>query len=322
MGVAGHLAATAEERLSPTEQKDGSHMALGGAALVAAWLGAAASAPATAPAPAPVHQTIDAARFQAQVEALTAESPSTRTPTYGLIDRAATSVRARLAAAEALLRRVGLDPQRFTGRSTGLGGPFIPAGTTSPSFQTLTSTQQVEALEATIAAIPSYVPVKAYSFTSPYGVRYDPFNGRSAMHAGLDMAGKTGEPIYAAADGTVVTGGKSGAYGNLVEIDHGKGLATRYGHLSAILVQPGTHVRQGQLIARMGSTGRSTGTHLHYEIRLDGRAINPRPFLDASSFMLAAQGRSVEGPSLAATLLDDVNVTFTLPGIARSLTSN
>ncbi len=278
-------------------------MALGGAALAVAWIGAAA----TAPAPAPT--TADIARLQAQVTALTAETPVPAD--QNLIDRAATSVRARLRAAEALLRRVGLDPQRFTGRSaTGIGGPYLPASAAARPLSV--SWQQVEAMEAAIAAIPSYVPVKAFSFTSNFGTRYDPFNGRSAMHAGLDMSGKSGEPIYAAADGIVVTGGKSGAYGNLVELDHGKGLATRYGHLSAILVQPGAKVRQGQLIARMGSTGRSTGTHLHYEIRLDGRAINPKPFLDASDFMLAS-ARGISGPSITATLSDDDTATYSLP---------
>ena len=299
-------------------------MALGGAALIAAWLGAAT------PGAVDTAKQAEFTRLQQQVDALMAETPTAATPAdRGIIDRAASSVKTRLQAAEALLRRVGLDPKRFTGSSApvGIGGPYIPVTTTAsdPRFTTLAASyQQVAAMEATIAAIPSYVPVKAYTFTSPFGVRYDPFNGRSAMHAGLDMAGQQGEAIYAAADGTVVTGGRSGAYGNLVEIDHGKGLATRYGHLSAILVQPGAHVRQGQLIARMGSTGRSTGTHLHYEIRLDGRAINPRPFLDASAFMLAAQGaapRGIEGPT-NVTLLDtgDDTTTFTLHTIGSQPT--
>ena len=146
---------------------------------------------------------------------------------------------------------------------------------------------------------PPSCPVKTFTYTSTYGVRYDPFTGNTAMHAGLDMAGAQGEPIYAAADGTVVSGGRSGAYGNCIDIDHGKGLATRYGHLSAILVQAGAHIRQGQLIGRMGSTGRSTGTHLHFEVRIDGHAVNPRPYLDASAFMLAAQSRgsaATQGP--------------------------
>jgi len=274
--------------------------------LAAAWLGAAA--PATTPLPTDA-QAAELARVQFQLQALTAETPAT---SQSMFDKAASTVRARLQAAEALLRRVGLDPQRYTATS-GVGGPYVPASDPRMSRLALGYTQ-VAAMEAAIAAIPSYVPVKTFTYTSPYGVRYDPFNGRSAMHAGLDMAGSQGEAIYAAADGTVVTGGRSGAYGNLVEIDHGKGLATRYGHLSAVLVQPGAHVRQGQLIARMGSTGRSTGTHLHYEIRLDGRAINPRPFLEASGFVLAAQGRVISGPSVLQALADDDMATYSLAG--------
>jgi murein DD-endopeptidase MepM/ murein hydrolase activator NlpD len=109
------------------------------------------------------------------------------------------------------------------------------------------------------------------------------------------MAGAHGEPIYAAASGRIITAGRQGGYGNLVEIEHGKGLATRYGHLSQILVTSGATVKQGQLIGRMGSTGRSTGTHLHYEVRIDGRPVNPRPYLEASAFVLAAQSRAVQG---------------------------
>ncbi len=103
--------------------------------------------------------------------------------------------------------------------------------------------------------------------------------------------------------GTVSLAGWSGAYGNCVEVAHGKGLATRYGHLSAILVHPGETVHQGDVIARMGSTGRSTGTHLHYEVRIDGRAVNPRPYLDASNYVLAAQHRGADavGPGYAAS---------------------
>ena len=289
-------------------------MVVGGAALVAAFVGAATPTPAAIDA---AHAG-EHARIQLQLAALTAETPSgSRT----FVERAAGSVRARVQAAEAVLRRVGLDPQRF---ATGTGGPYVPAATSDSRVRTLVGDwQQAAELEAAVAAIPSYVPVKAYTFSSPFGVRYDPFNGHTAMHAGLDMAGSQGEPIYAAADGTVVTGGRSGAYGNLVELDHGKGLATRYGHLSAILVQPGAHVRQGQLIARMGSTGRSTGTHLHYEIRLDGRAINPRPFLEASGYMLAAQGREAQGPVVPQLVADDDSATYTIaPSLMRTLPTN
>lgn len=112
------------------------------------------------------------------------------------------------------------------------------------------------------------------------------------MHAGVDIPGPVGTPIYATADGIVGRAERAGAYGNLLELDHGRGIQTRYGHLSAILVQPGARVARGQLIARMGSTGRSTGSHLHYEVRLDGNAVNPMPFLQSASYLVAMQNRA------------------------------
>ena len=113
------------------------------------------------------------------------------------------------------------------------------------------------------------------------------------MHPGIDLAGAYGTPIYATADGTVLRAGwNSGGYGNLVEIDHGRGITTRYGHMSAILVSAGQHITRGQQIGRMGSTGRSTGNHLHYEVRIDGRAVNPIPFMKSTDYVLAMQRRA------------------------------
>ena len=160
-----------------------------------------------------------------------------------------------------------------------------------------------------IIAVPSAKPVTAATYTSGYGVRSDPFRGSAAMHAGIDLAAPLGTPIYATADGTVDRAEWFGGYGNLVEIDHGKGLQTRFGHLSRILVQPGQHVTRGMLIALMGSTGRSTGSHLHYEVRIDGRAVNPVPFLQAADYATAMAARTAAhlaqgGPDGAN---DDVN---------------
>ena len=137
-------------------------------------------------------------------------------------------------------------------------------------------------------AIPSVRPVATLRFTSNFGIRSDPFNGSARMHAGVDIPGPTGTPVYATADGVVDRAERAGGYGNLVELDHGKGIQTRYGHLSRMLVAPGTHVMRGQLIALMGSTGRSTGPHLHYEVRMDGKAVNPAPFLTTADYLSAA----------------------------------
>lgn len=221
------------------------------------------------------------------------------------VDTATNAAQARLKETQTLVRRLGLDPDRLMaqsgGAATGVGGPYIPANSDAlkgaePRFKDLyLSWKKLTALEAALSSIPAFAPVANYALTSGFGVRYDPFNGGAAMHAGIDMAGSTGEPIYAAAAGVVGEAGRANGYGNLIELEHGRGMATRYGHLSKILVKAGDTVKQGQLIGRMGSTGRSTGTHLHYEVRIDGRAVNPRPYLSASSFVLAAQNRAVQG---------------------------
>jgi murein DD-endopeptidase MepM/ murein hydrolase activator NlpD len=189
---------------------------------------------------------------------------------------------------------------------TGLGGPFVPAtdgaAGADPKFAELfVNWQRVEQLEDAMASLPSYVPARSYTVTSSYGFRYDPFHGRGAQHAGLDMAGAHGEPIYAAATGRVVRAERYGAYGNTVDIDHGRGILTRYAHLSAINVSVGDRVEMGEHIAAMGSTGRSTGTHLHYEVRIDGQPVNPRPFIESSRYLLAYRQDSM-GPDLPSAL--------------------
>ncbi|HMT44990.1 MAG TPA: M23 family metallopeptidase, partial [Chakrabartia sp.] len=141
-------------------------------------------------------------------------------------------------------------------------------------------------------AIPSAKPIQAVAVNSGFGVRSDPFRGGRAMHAGVDMPGPIGTPIYATADALVGRTGWVGGYGNLIELEHGKGIQTRYGHLSSILVAPGATIKRGQMIGLMGSTGRSTGSHLHYEVRIDGAAVNPIPFLQSSDYLLALQNQS------------------------------
>ena len=147
--------------------------------------------------------------------------------------------------------------------------------------------------QTSIVSIPSVQPVTKLMFTSNFGIRSDPFQGTARMHAGVDIPGPIGTPIYATADGIIAHADRQGGYGNLVEVNHGKGIATRYGHLSKILVSDGARVTRGQLIGLMGSTGRSTGSHLHYEVRIDGHAVNPIPFLTTADYLLAAQDRSV-----------------------------
>jgi murein DD-endopeptidase MepM/ murein hydrolase activator NlpD len=190
------------------------------------------------------------------------------------------------------LKRLGITPARV-GSNGGVGGPFESAG--SSTFKSLfDSWKKLDQLQDGVIAIPSDKPIKVnVEFTSGFGVRSDPFHAGAAMHPGIDLAGQYGTPIYATADGTVLRAGwNSGGYGNLVEVDHGRGITTRYGHMSAILVSAGQHVTRGQQIGRMGSTGRSTGNHLHYEVRIDGRAVNPIPFMKSTDYVLAMQRRS------------------------------
>ncbi len=178
-------------------------------------------------------------------------------------------------------------------------GKNSPIAKADPQFRALfLSWKRLDQFQQVSVAIPSQRPLSQVSFTSGFGVRSDPFRGTAAMHAGVDMPGAIGTSVYATADGTVGRAGWTGGYGNLVELEHGKGIETRYGHLSAILVHPGQRVRRGDLIARMGSTGRSTGCHLHYEVRIDGHAINPIPFLQASDYIVQVQ-RASDGTQIA-----------------------
>jgi murein DD-endopeptidase MepM/ murein hydrolase activator NlpD len=149
------------------------------------------------------------------------------------------------------------------------------------------------------SAIPSREPVDSPTLTSSFGVRNDPFNGRHRMHQGVDIPGPIGTPVYATADGVVERAEWAGGYGHLVELNHGNGMQTRYGHLSKIIAQPNERVRRGQLIGLMGSTGRSTGSHLHYEVRIAGAAVDPAPYIRTTNYELAlrdARNAAMGGP--------------------------
>lgn len=140
---------------------------------------------------------------------------------------------------------------------------------------------------------PTQPPVAGAPVGSPFGWRIDPFTGRSALHTGLDFQAELGTPILAAAGGVVVAAEAHHAYGNMVEVDHGNGVVTRYAHASRLLVKKGDIVKRGQKIAEVGSTGRSTGPHLHFEVMVQGVFQDPRKFLAAgqSSQPVAQAGR-------------------------------
>jgi murein DD-endopeptidase MepM/ murein hydrolase activator NlpD len=208
----------------------------------------------------------------------------------------------RYAATAKTVRKLGISTARLATRGSAMGGPLVDASSAEAradlaadqQFRSLfMSWKKLDRLEQGVIAIPSVQPVQKLQFTSNFGIRSDPFRGTAAMHAGVDIPGPSGTPIYATADGVISHAGRQGGYGNMVEINHGKGIATRYGHLSKILVSDSTRVKRGQLIALMGSTGRSTGPHLHYEVRIDGHAVNPVPFLTTADYLMAAQDRAV-----------------------------
>jgi murein DD-endopeptidase MepM/ murein hydrolase activator NlpD len=193
------------------------------------------------------------------------------------------------AAAEAI-RGLGLNPNTMLASTSdgGKGGPYLKLATSKdgsldPRFRRLgASLARMDALENSLASIPQVRPASVDAISSSFGYRSDPFTGGAAFHAGIDFKGPTGAPIFAAAKGTVSFAGVRQGYGKCVEITHGNGLMTRYAHMSRIGSKVGQKVEAGEVIGAIGSTGRSTGSHLHFEVRIHDRPVNPRPFLEAS----------------------------------------
>ena len=217
----------------------------------------------------------------------------------------------RYAAETARLATMGIKPDRLIGKQAAMGGPFepLPAADATPEaradaqFRSLFLTwKKLDSLEHSAIAIPSIHPLEEAKLviSSDFGPRTDPFNGRASFHPGVDLPGPVGTPIYATADGIVEHAGPDGGYGNMVELDHGKGIQTIYGHMSKVLVAANARVKRGQLIGLMGSTGRSTGSHLHYEVRIDGHAVNPMPFLESADYLRTMQDQAATLQTAAA----------------------
>ncbi|MGE3147723.1 MAG: peptidoglycan DD-metalloendopeptidase family protein [Pseudorhodoplanes sp.] len=189
-----------------------------------------------------------------------------------------------------VLADLGLDAGKAA-PLTQAGGPYIPVNipADAANFERQISRinvarAQADKLTRTLITVPVRKPIDGeIDLSSGFGVRVDPFLGKPAMHTGLDFRGDTGEPARATAAGVVATAGWQGGYGKMVEVNHGNGLSTRYGHLSEINVRVGQSIRIGQMVGKIGSTGRSTGPHLHYETRIDGDAVDPQKFLRAAS---------------------------------------
>jgi murein DD-endopeptidase MepM/ murein hydrolase activator NlpD len=213
---------------------------------------------------------------------------------------------ARALRAEAAMRKLNLDPGVLSRETReAMGGPFeaiTGAGDDiDPRFERLgLSLARMTVLERALDGIPQVVPATVENITSGFGYRRDPFNGRGAMHAGIDFKGAVGSPIFAAAEGRVTYAGWKSGYGKAVEITHGNGMMTRYAHLSRIDARVGQLVEAGATIGGLGNTGRSTGPHLHFEVRINDRAVNPRPFLEAAPDVLKeARGTGSDRPAAA-----------------------
>ena len=201
------------------------------------------------------------------------------------------------------IRKLGLDPNVMlrTADRQAMGGPLEKLnlgrdGKVDPRFERLgLSLARMAALEQGLEGIPQVSPANAKMVTSSFGYRRDPFTGAGAMHYGLDFKGPTGTPIFAAAKGKVTFAGRKAGFGNVVEISHGNGLMTRYAHMSKFAAKRGDLVEAGSVIGAIGSTGRSTGPHLHFELRINNRAVNPRPFLESAPDVLK-EARGLSAP--------------------------
>jgi murein DD-endopeptidase MepM/ murein hydrolase activator NlpD len=221
---------------------------------------------------------------------------SSQMKALAVIDSAAERSASRDAA---IVAETGLDPAKLSlpRGEGGVGGPFVPAeidpnapGLDPALRRVARDVATARRLEALMAFVPLRMPLSGDpSLTSPFGYRADPFLGRLALHPGVDLAEAYGAEIHAAAAGRVVHAGPAGGYGIMVEIDHGNGLATVYAHMSEALVEEGRDVAQGAVLGRLGSTGRSTGPHLHYEVRVDGEPVDPERYLRAGTELGAAE---------------------------------
>jgi len=216
-----------------------------------------------------------------------------------LVTAAETYARTRAERLRLAFRLAGLNPSSFANANSGLGGPLIEAKDPRALAAILDVEEDFAAriqsaaqnlntmrsLSQAAQTLPFGKPVSNAVRSSGYGVRFDPFTRRPAFHAGQDFAGGYRTPIYATGPGVVSFVGVRSGYGNTVEVDHGRGFKTRYAHLQGYSVAPGQRVGVGQRIASMGSTGRSTGVHLHYEIWDNGRVKNPTQFLRAGDYV-------------------------------------
>jgi murein DD-endopeptidase MepM/ murein hydrolase activator NlpD len=230
---------------------------------------------------------MDVERMLGQLQASLDYVDRQQTATLGRFEH---RYQARARHIQGVLAELGVDLGKAAARSiAATGGPFIAAnppanadGYEGRFHRINVARAQVDRLTRTLAAVPVRKPVTGdLDLSSGFGMRIDPFIRAPAMHTGVDFRSDIGDAVRATAEGRVTVAGWQGGYGRMVEIDHGNGFVTRYGHLSSIDVKVGQAVRVAQIVGRVGTTGRSTGPHLHYETRIDGDAVDPLKFLRA-----------------------------------------
>lgn len=231
-----------------------------------------------------------------------AEQTAARHRLAGWIDR-------RLEGIDTVMERTGMAPERLVARADGAamggqGGPYLPArgqaGLADPvrlaaiepgsGGGLMADLDRLEMAERLLRAMPLAAPFDQFHVTSGFGARTDPFTGREAVHQGLDLGAAAGSEVLAPAPGRVIHAGRMGGYGLMVELDHGHGLTSRYAHLSELLVAKGNEITVRAALGIIGSTGRSTGRHLHYEIRLNGEPLDPLAFITAGRELIGALG--------------------------------
>jgi murein DD-endopeptidase MepM/ murein hydrolase activator NlpD len=213
-----------------------------------------------------------------------AAAPATAAPAVAAVDRGA------FAQIERVLASTGVDVKHMfaqLGVERGLGGPFVapPAGSLAPTM----SPEKTAALRNLIKTLPVTAPLESYELGSPFGVRGDPMNGHAAYHTGVDLRAPYMTPVYATAAGVVTYSGYRDDYGKVVEIDHGNGISTRYAHLHRQTVSVGQRIAGHSQIGFLGSTGRATGPHVHYEVLVNGEPQDPEKFLGLARVIAAVQ---------------------------------
>ena len=249
-----------------------------------------ASRPLAQAQPAPASRPASVATAAPTVAVAPPAAVARAQPAPAVASAAAPATSGRLAQFERVLASAGVDVSRLFaqyGVHTGEGGPFVPVprGGKLPVL----SGAKLAALDRLVDALPVSAPLASYKIGSPFGVRGDPMNGRHEFHTGLDLLAPYMTPVYATAPGVVTFSGYRDDYGKVVEIDHGNGITTRYAHLHRQTVSVGQHVSAHTQVGFLGSTGRATGPHLHYEVLVNGEPQDPTKFFSLDHLVRVAQ---------------------------------